>query len=123
MRERAPDWGHSPWTPPLLSGWDFWDRVTGWTPVNGSEPGLRHPHDPCILVEFCDELGTKQAGVRNVMSLVLRLSVEEREANAPARLTELGARYTVTGTREPWHLLTDPSGNEFRLLRTHARVA
>lgn len=53
------------------------------------------------------------------MSLELRLSEQEREADALALLTDLGARLTGSGPAGPWHLLTDPSGNEFRLLSPH----
>ncbi|RKS09379.1 hypothetical protein DFP74_5115 [Nocardiopsis sp. Huas11] len=98
---------------------DFWARVTGWTPVGGGadgDPALCHPDGSGPRLEFCPELGTKPAGARNAMGLVVGLDDGERAADAHRRLVELGARPAESEPGAPWHLLTDPSGNEFGLM-------
>lgn len=96
---------------------DFWARVTGWTPTEGSAPELRPPHGPGIRLAFCDELGPKPETEPNLMGLALRLDEDEREADALESLVKRGAVRVETEGGAPWHLLTDPSGNEFRLLK------
>ncbi|WP_304454614.1 VOC family protein [Nocardiopsis sp. YSL2] len=96
---------------------DFWSLVTGWTPVgdDGGDPALRHPDGSGPRLAFCAEVGAKPAGVRNAMGLVVGLDDGERSDEAHRRLLELGARPAESDPGAPWRLLTDPSGNEFRL--------
>ncbi|MBQ1082119.1 VOC family protein [Nocardiopsis sp. B62] len=96
---------------------DFWARITGWTPAEGNAPELRPPHGLGIHLAFCDELGPKPAAEPNLMGLALRLDKDEREADALELLVKRGAVRVETEDEAPWHLLTDPSGNEFRLLK------
>lgn len=97
---------------------DFWARVTGWIPVEASTPELRPPQGPGIRLAFCDELAPKPVDEPNVMGLALRLDEGERESDALDLLVDLGARRVETEAEGPWHLLTDPSGNEFRLAKS-----
>lgn len=103
---------------------DFWARVSGWTPAGDTDgdgdPALRRPDGPGPSLEFCAELGTKPAGVRNAMGLVVGPGDGESAADAHQRLLDLGARPAESGPGAPWRLLTDPSGNEFRLLTAPA---
>ncbi|MEU3020883.1 MULTISPECIES: VOC family protein [unclassified Nocardiopsis] len=96
---------------------DFWARATGWTAAEGSAPQLRPPQGPGVRLEFCAELGPKPAAEPNLMGLALRLGENEREADALRLLVSTGALSVKNDIDGPWHLFTDPSGNEFRLLK------
>ncbi|WP_431868430.1 VOC family protein [Nocardiopsis eucommiae] len=96
---------------------DFWARITGWTPTEKGHPELRPPHGLGIRLAFCDELGPKPANEPNLMGPALRLEEHERETDALELLVHAGAVRVETEDEAPWHLLADPSGNEFRLLK------
>ena len=106
--------------PELLAG--FWCEVLGWKildrdgneaieigPQGGSDGG-----QPVLVLSASDD--------PKVGKLRLHLDVNATDRDQPAeleRLLALGARPADVGQtgEESWHVLADPEGNEFCLLR------
>lgn len=107
--------------PTALAGW--WAQVLDWTvhPEDGPDevwiesaaPG--QPGRQEILFIRVPEAKT----VKNRLHLDLRPADGTDQATELQRLLDLGARKVDIGQGEvPWHVLADPEGNEFCLLRS-----
>jgi catechol 2,3-dioxygenase-like lactoylglutathione lyase family enzyme len=105
--------------PELLAG--FWCEVLGWK-ILDQEPGSVEigPEggaagaQPVLVLSASDE--PKQGKLR----LHLDVNATDRDQGAELeRLLALGARPADVGQtgEESWHVLADPEGNEFCLLR------
>ena len=99
----------------------FWCQVLGWKVLYqepgaveiGPESGERGPQ-PVLVLSASDE--PKQGKLR----LHLDVNATDRDqAEELERLLALGARPADVGQtgEESWHVLADPEGNEFCLLR------
>lgn len=96
---------------------DFWLWVTGWVPVEGSEPlSLRHSSHRGPLLELCPEVESKGSG-KNRMHLDVRLEPGD-DADAVARgIVDRGGHELHADWGDlPWRVFADPSGNEFCVL-------
>jgi len=102
---------------------DFWCRVLGFVVLETDEDGSvqigavgTDPDDPGLMLVLSPTAEPKQTKLR------LHLDVNAVDRNQDAelqRLFELGARTADVGQtgEESWHVLADPEGNEFCLLR------
>jgi catechol 2,3-dioxygenase-like lactoylglutathione lyase family enzyme len=101
--------------PELLAS--FWTAVLGWQVTEREEDGVSigAPGSP-FGIDFFRVPEPKQ--VKNRLHLDLNATDREQEAEL-RRLLELGAMPTDVGQGEvSWHVLADPEGNEFCLLRS-----
>ena len=101
--------------PELLAS--FWTAVLGWQVTEREEEGVSigTPGSP-FGIDFFRVPEPKQ--VKNRLHLDLNATDREQEAEL-RRLLELGAVPTDVGQGEvSWHVLADPEGNEFCLLRS-----
>jgi hypothetical protein len=105
----------------LLAG--FWTRVLDWE-VTEREPEIvriqARPDAP-FAIDFCVVPDGPKAG-KNRLHLDLNATDRDQAAELE-RLLSLGARPVDIGqdTTDPdvtWHVLADPEGNEFCLLRS-----
>ena len=97
----------------------FWARLTGWVPVDGSSrPGLRHPSGRGPFLEFMPETEPKGEG-KNRMHLDLRLEPGDDADAIAQEIADRGGREQVHPEwgELPWRIFEDPSGNEFCVLR------
>jgi hypothetical protein len=103
--------------PGLLA--DFWCAVLGWQILGredygvtiGPEPGSR------VAIDFLRVPDGPKPG-KNRLHLDVNPSDRDQAAELE-RLLALGARPVDIGQGEPtWHVLSDPEGNEFCLLRS-----
>ena len=99
----------------------FWCEVLGWTVLDredrsveiGPEGGAYGPQ-PTLVFDVSDE------PKRGKLRLHLDVNPTDRDQDAELeRLLGLGARPADVGQtgEESWHVLADPEGNEFCLLR------
>src|SRR5262245_18031414 len=100
--------------PELLAG--FWTAVLGWqvTDRDGDLLSIAAPAAP-FGIDFAKAPEPKRTKNR----LHLDLNATDREQDAELRrLLDLGATPADVGQGEvSWHVLADPEGNEFCLLR------
>ncbi|WP_406299766.1 VOC family protein [Embleya sp. NBC_00888] len=96
----------------------FWRRVLGWDlTVDGEDIELSAPDGslPTILFQPVPEGKT----VKNRLHMDVSPAIGSDQESELARLLALGAKPADIGQGEcGWHVLTDPEGNEFCLLRT-----
>jgi catechol-2,3-dioxygenase len=100
----------------LVAG--FWAEVLGWTIIERDEEGIRIGADESA--PFGIDLLRVPDGPKRVKNrLHLDLNATDRGQDAElTRLLELGARKVDIGQGDQtWHVLADPEGNEFCLLR------
>ena len=100
---------------------EFWGWLSGWHDVRGVAPrSLRHPSGSGPLLEMCQEPHPKPAGTKNRMHLDVRLEDgDDEDAIAEEVLARGGAEPDHGWGELPWRTFTDPSGNEFCLLRAY----
>lgn len=99
----------------------FWGEVLGWGVIGQAEDGVEigpptgeYGPQPTIVFSLSDE--PRPARLR----LHVDVNATDRDQAAELeRLLALGARPADVGQtgEEPWHVLQDPEGNEFCLLR------
>jgi hypothetical protein len=97
----------------------FWTAVLGWQEVDRDEEGnvsIAPQPGAAMTIDFLlVPDGPKQ--VKNRLHLDLSATDRDQQAELQ-RLLELGARPVDIGQGEvSWHVLADPEGNEFCLLR------
>lgn len=95
--------------PQRLAHW--WAQVLRWTV--GPDDVVR-PTGPGVALRFTASAADK-AG-KNSVHLQLRSESYEHQRDTLLRLFNAGARFTDEGEDVPWQELTDPAGNELRLL-------
>ncbi len=100
----------------------WWAEVLGWTVhTDDNEPDLAVIEPPgatvgAMTVLFAQVPETKS--VKNRVHLDVRPADGTTQEAELARLLTLGARPIDVGQGDvPWHVLADPEGNEFCLLR------
>jgi predicted enzyme related to lactoylglutathione lyase len=94
----------------------FWAWLTGWIAGTGTPRALRHPSGHGPLLELCPEPAPKSA-VKNRVHLDVRLERgEDADDVATAIAARGGSEVTPAGSRLPWRLYQDPSGNDFCVL-------
>ena len=108
---------------------DFWCRVLGFVVLETDEDGSieigpagTDPDDPGLTIVFGPTSEPKQTKLR----LHFDVNAVDRDQDAELqRLLELGARKVDVGQtgEESWHVLADPEGNEFCLLRRTVKSA
>ena len=108
---------------------DFWCRVLGFVVLEREEDGSieigaagTDPDDPGLTIVFGPTSEPKQTKLR----LHFDVNAVDRDQDAELqRLLELGARKADVGQtgEESWHVLADPEGNEFCLLRRTVKSA
>ena len=107
----------------------WWGEVLGWTvQTDDEEPGLAAIEPPGgpgagLTVLFAQVPEAKT--VKNRLHLDVRPADGTTQEDELARLLALGATPVDVGQGDaPWHVLADPEGNEFCLLRrTPSEVA
>jgi predicted enzyme related to lactoylglutathione lyase len=101
--------------PELLAS--FWTAVLGWQ-VTERDEGIVSIGTPAgaFGIDFVQVPEPKQ--IKNRLHLDLNATDREQDAEL-RRLLDLGARPADVGQGEAsWHVLADPEGNEFCLLRS-----
>jgi hypothetical protein len=108
---------------------DFWCRVLGFVVLETDEDGSIEigpagidPDDPGLTLVLSRTTEPKQTKLR----LHFDVNAVDRDQDAELqRLLELGARKADVGQtgEESWHVLADPEGNEFCLLRRTVKSA
>ena len=108
---------------------DFWCRVLGFVVLEREQDGSieigpagTDPDDPGLTLVFGPTSEPKQTKLR----LHFDVNAVDRDQDAELqRLLELGARKADVGQtgEESWHVLADPEGNEFCLLRRTVKSA
>jgi catechol 2,3-dioxygenase-like lactoylglutathione lyase family enzyme len=100
----------------------FWTQVLGWQIVerDGDGVSIGSPDAP-----FTMDFWTVPEPKRTKNRLHLDVNATDRDQDAElARLLELGATPVDVGQGEAtWHVLADPEGNEFCLLRKQVAPA
>jgi catechol 2,3-dioxygenase-like lactoylglutathione lyase family enzyme len=108
---------------------DFWCQVLGFVVLETGEDGSveigpagTDPDDPGLTLVFDRSTQPKQAKLRLHFDVN---SVDRTQDEELQRLLGLGARKADVGQtgEESWHVLADPEGNEFCLLRRTVRPA
>lgn len=96
---------------------EFWSWLTGWRPA---ADGLRHPsgRGPRLVLRREDE--PKTTG-KNQIHLDVRLEAGDDPDEVAAEIAERGGReeHHPEWGELPWRTYTDPSGNEFCVLRPY----
>jgi hypothetical protein len=102
---------------------DFWCRVLGYVVLDTDEDGSieigppgNNPDDPALTLVLSPSTDAKPTKLRLHFDVN---PVDRPQDEELRRLLDLGARPADIGQTgdEPWHVLTDPEGNEFCLLR------
>jgi catechol 2,3-dioxygenase-like lactoylglutathione lyase family enzyme len=100
----------------------FWNAVLGWTVVDEEDSVVSIAGDDSAPfgIDFIVVPDGPKVG-KNRLHIDLR-PVDRDQAAELERLLELGARPVDVGQSDDvtWHVLADPEGNEFCLLRTRA---
>ena len=113
--------------PELLA--DFWCRVLGFAVLQTEEDGSIEigsagtgPDDPGLTLVLSPSTDPKRAKLPLHFDVN---AVDRGQDEELRRLFELGARTADVGQtgEESWHVLADPEGNEFCLLRRTVRPA
>jgi hypothetical protein len=108
---------------------DFWCQVLGFVVLEtDGEGGVEigpvgtDPDDPGLTITFSPSTEPKQAKLRLHFDVN---AVDRGQDEELQRLFELGARTADVGQtgEESWHVLADPEGNEFCLLRRTVKPA
>ena len=108
---------------------DFWCRVLGFVVLDTEEDGSieigpagNDQGDPALTLVFSPSAEPKQAKLRLHFDVN---AVDRSQDEELRRLHELGARKADVGQtgEESWHVLADPEGNEFCLLRRKVKPA
>jgi hypothetical protein len=106
--------------PAALAG--FWQSLLGWPLETGTEDdgtvvhSLVRPGGPPLSMDFVPATEAKSG--KNRLHLDLRPAAGSSQAIELQRLYDLGAKDADIGQGvQTWHVLTDPEGNEFCLLR------
>jgi catechol 2,3-dioxygenase-like lactoylglutathione lyase family enzyme len=108
---------------------DFWCQVLGFVVLETDEDGDvkigpvgTDPDDPGLTLVFLRSAQPKQAKLRLHFDVN---AVDRSQDEELQRLSELGARTADVGQagEESWHVLADPEGNEFCLLRRTVKPA
>jgi hypothetical protein len=102
----------------LLAG--FWSEVLGWQVTEREEYGVRIQESPDARAAI-DFLVVPDGPKTSKNRLHLDVNATDRDQEAELeRLLALGARPADVGQSDDvtWHVLADPEGNEFCLLRT-----
>jgi predicted enzyme related to lactoylglutathione lyase len=102
----------------LLAG--FWSEVLGWQVTEREEYGVRIQESPDAQAAI-DFLVVPDGPKTSKNRLHLDVNATDRDQEAELeRLLALGARPADVGQSDDvtWHVLADPEGNEFCLLRT-----
>jgi predicted enzyme related to lactoylglutathione lyase len=102
----------------LLSG--FWAEVLGWQVTDREDYGIRIQESPDSRVGI-DFLVVPDGPKTSKNRLHLDVNATDRDQDQELeRLLALGARPVDIGQGddETWHVLADPEGNEFCLLRS-----
>jgi predicted enzyme related to lactoylglutathione lyase len=97
---------------------EFWTQVLGWAITEREEDGVRiEPNPPGeIAIDLMRGPDGPKTG-KNRLHLDLNATDRDQDAEL-ARLRELGAVPVDIGQGTvSWHVLADPEGNEFCLLR------
>ncbi|GCD90477.1 VOC family protein [Nocardioides sp. LS1] len=95
----------------------FWEWLTGWTPVAGSEVrGLRHPSGRGPVLALVPEEQPK-TDAKNPTHLDLRLESDDDAEAVASGIADRGGRELHFAWGDlPWRHFADPSGNEFCVL-------
>ncbi len=95
---------------------EFWAWLTGWVRAAGTT--LQHPSGRGPLLELHPEKQPKAAG-KNRIHLDVRLEAGDDEDAVAREVAERGGReeHHPEWGELPWRTYTDPSGNEFCVLR------
>jgi Glyoxalase-like domain len=113
--------------PALLA--DFWCQVLGFVVLQTEEDGSveigpagTDVDDPGLTLVFSRSTQPKQTKLRLHFDVN---AVDRSQDEELQRLLELGARKADVGQtgEESWHVLADPEGNEFCLLRRTVKPA
>ena len=80
-------------------------------------PALRHSSGRGVLLALRPEPRPKDAGTKNRLHLDLRLESDDDPEAGRGPRRRGRRRPPLTGASCPWWVVTDPSGNEVRLLR------
>jgi catechol 2,3-dioxygenase-like lactoylglutathione lyase family enzyme len=108
---------------------DFWCQVLGFVVLQTGEddsveigPAGTDPDDPALTLVFDRSTQPKRAKLRLHFDVN---AVDRSQDEELQRLLGLGARKADVGQtgEESWHVLADPEGNEFCLLRKTVRPA
>jgi catechol 2,3-dioxygenase-like lactoylglutathione lyase family enzyme len=108
---------------------DFWCQVLGFVVLETGEDGSveigpagTDPDDPGLTLVFDRSTQPKQAKLRLHFDVN---AVDRTQDEELQRLLGLGARKADVGQtgEESWHVLADPEGNEFCLLRKTVKPA
>jgi catechol-2,3-dioxygenase len=97
----------------------FWTQVLGWQVIERDETGVSISADAHAPFRI-DFLTVPDGPKRSKNRLHLDLNATDRDQDAELeRLLALGAKKVDIGQGDDvsWHVLTDPEGNEFCLLR------
>ena len=98
---------------------DFWTSVLDWVITDTDDSGvvsIKPSPDAAWGIDFCVVAGAPKRSKNRVH---LDLNPTDRDQDAELeRLRSLGARPVDIGQGDvSWHVLADPEGNEFCLLR------
>jgi catechol 2,3-dioxygenase-like lactoylglutathione lyase family enzyme len=108
---------------------DFWCRVLGFVVLETEEDGSieigpagNDPENPGLTLVFSPSGEPKRAKLRLHFDVN---AVDRGQDEELRRLHELGAQKADVGQtgEESWHVLADPEGNEFCLLRRTVQPA
>jgi catechol 2,3-dioxygenase-like lactoylglutathione lyase family enzyme len=107
---------------------DFWCQVLGFVVLQTEDDGVEIGpagtdfDDPGLTLVFSRSIQPKQTKLRLHFDVN---AVDRSQDEELQRLLELGARKADVGQsgEESWHVLADPEGNEFCLLRRTVKPA
>jgi predicted enzyme related to lactoylglutathione lyase len=98
----------------------FWTQVLGWQVTDRDEECVRiqESADARLAIDFCRVPDGPKRG-KNRLHIDVN-ATDRDQAGELERLLALGARPADIGQGEDvtWHVLADPEGNEFCLLRS-----
>lgn len=103
---------------------EFWCAVLGYEVVerDGQDVSVGPPSGSAQAGRFTLDLLHTDERKRQKLRLHIDVNATDRDQDAELeRLLALGARHVDIGQGTPsWHVLADPEGNEFCLLRSRA---
>ena len=103
--------------PLALARW--WAQVLGWEMEHDDEEAWLEPPEGTRATGLLFERVADAKGVKNRLHLDIRPADGTDQATELRRLLDLGAHPVDIGQGDvPWHVLADPEGNEFCLLRS-----
>lgn len=97
---------------------DFWTWLTGWVPVAGDVPSLQHPSQRGPVLRLTPE-ATPKTGGKNRIHLDVRLEAGDDPDEVAEEIAARGGQEQLHPEwgELPWRTYSDPSGNEFCVLR------